>query len=69
MPGVRMSGVLLLPGVGPALAARRNGVVGCERAFGVVVMLRSGDSRGFLRADSDMVGAIDVVEVCGVVCC
>jgi hypothetical protein len=45
-------GVLLLPGVGPALMARRKGVDGSVRAlaFGVA----SGDKRCFLRADSDM---------------
>jgi hypothetical protein len=62
VPGVRMSGVFLLPGVGPALAALRNGVLGCGRAFGVVVMVCSGDRRSFLRADSDILGAVVVVE-------
>jgi hypothetical protein len=55
VPGVRISGVFRLPGVGPALTARRKGVLGCRRAFGVVSIVRSGDMRCFLRADSDMV--------------
>jgi len=62
VPGVRRRGVFLLPGVGPALAARRKGVLGCMRAIGVVAKLRSGDKRCFLRADSDMVGAGVVVK-------
>jgi hypothetical protein len=54
VPGVRTSGVRLLPGVGPALAARRKGVLGCRRALGVVCTARSGDGRCFFRAESDM---------------
>lgn len=68
VPGVRKSGVFLLPGVGPgsALAALRNGVLGCIRAIGVVARLRSGDMRCFLRAESDMVGDVVVVVGCDV---
>lgn len=33
VPGVLMSGVLRLPGVGPALMARRKGVMGCRVAL------------------------------------
>jgi hypothetical protein len=57
VPGVRKVGVLLLPGVGPALIARRNGVLGSGRAFafGVASASRSGEKR-FLRAESDMAG-------------
>jgi hypothetical protein len=55
VPGVRISGVFRLPGVGPALAARRKGVLGCKRAVGVAAVEPSGDERCFLRADSDMV--------------
>jgi hypothetical protein len=58
VPGVRRSGVFLLPGVGPALAARRKGVLGWRRALGVMVRLRSGDVRCFLRAESDIAGAV-----------
>jgi hypothetical protein len=32
VPGVRRVGVLLLPGVGPTLVARRNGVMGWRDA-------------------------------------
>ena len=63
VPGVRKVGVFLLPGVGPALAARRNGVLGWMRASacGVSFVVRSGEMRCFLRADSDMV--VPAVEV------
>lgn len=59
VPGVRKVGVLRLPGVGPALMARRKGVVGwvCAVAFGVAAT--SGDRRCFLRADSDMVALVE----------
>jgi hypothetical protein len=57
VPGVRKVGVLLLPGVGPALTARRNGVMGSERAlaFGVATASCPGERRCFLRAESAMV--------------
>jgi hypothetical protein len=54
VPGVRISDVLLLPGEGLALAARRKGVLGCRRAIGVVCVVRSGDTRCLFRAESDM---------------
>jgi hypothetical protein len=56
VPGVRKVGVLLLPGVGPALIARRNGVMGSGRAlaFGVATASRPGERRCFLRAESAM---------------
>jgi hypothetical protein len=58
---VRRSGVFLLPGVGPALAARRRGVLGVVGALGVAVLGISGDVRGFLRAESDMIaGGVDM---------
>lgn len=52
VPGVRKVGVLRLPGVGPALIARRNGVIGSVRAVAFGVAATSGDRRCFLRADS-----------------
>lgn len=57
VPGVRNVGVFLLPGVGPALTARRKGVLGWMRAslFGVLSVSRCGERRCFLRADSAMV--------------
>ena len=55
VPGVRKVGVLRLPGVGPALIARRNGVMGSVRAVASGVASTSGDRRCFLRADSAIV--------------
>lgn len=52
VPGVRKVGVLRLPGVGPALMARRKGVIGSVRAVAFGVAAISGDKRSFLRADS-----------------
>jgi hypothetical protein len=43
--------MVLLPGVGPALMARRNGVIGVTLS-GVLCSSRSGERRCFLRADS-----------------
>ena len=59
MPGVRAVGVLLLPGVGPALMARRNGVVSWRGAplLGVICTWRSGERCCFLRAESAIVVA------------
>jgi hypothetical protein len=57
VPGVRISGVFLLPGVGPALTARWKGVLGWWRALGVVASMESGDVRCFFRAESDMAAA------------
>jgi len=68
VPGVRRSGVFLLPGVGPALAALLNGVLGSMRALGVAMGARSGEGRCFLRADSDMVVADLAVKYSGLVC-
>lgn len=64
VPGVRKVGVFLLPGVGPALMARRKGVVGgnCAMLLGVPSIARSGDDRCFLRADSDMIAALVVIS-------
>lgn len=67
VPGVRRSGVFRLPGVGPALTARRKGVLGCIDAFRVVSIVRSGDIRCFLRAASDMIAGLSkcyVESVC-----
>lgn len=68
VPGVRKVGVFRLPGVGPALRARRNGVVGAMRAslLGVLSRSRSGESRCFLRADSDIVVVVMRLR-CGLV--
>jgi len=54
--GVRNAGVFRLPGVGPALKARRKGVTGVRASWlGSVSSWCSGERRIFLRADSDMV--------------
>ena len=62
VPGVRTSGVRPLPGVGPALIARRKGVIGCRRALGVVCIARPGDTRSLFRAESDMLWVVEVWE-------
>jgi hypothetical protein len=68
VPGVRRSGVFLLPGVGPALAARLKGVLGWMRALGVVARAPSGEVRCFLRADSDMFVAGSIVVYANCAC-
>ena len=57
VPGVRTIGVRLLPGVGPALTARRNGVTSWSVALllGVACASPSSEGRCFLRADSAIV--------------
>lgn len=59
-----MVGVFLLPGVGPgpALTARRNGVLGslCAALDGATSINRSVESRCLFLADSDMVVVIAV---------